>query len=278
MVGKILILLLISLLLWNFIIIIVNKRKYKKHFPIKIKIFNLGSSHAYFAYDYDERKKCVNLGDISQTLYYDNIMFDYIYDRIGKDAICFLTLSYFSFAGKERWLKDDLVKYYRILKPKNFKGKEKVECFVCKYLPIIWSLKKKIKKRYLKSRELSKEERIKGHAKKLETSINKEYNIALIIDILEKCKAKKIKVIFITTPFTEYYNSFFSKKLLEKNFYGIILELSKKYNIRYFDFSHEYEIFNKKEYFDDYDHLSKEGSKVFMQELKKQLKKEGIEI
>ena len=104
MVGKILILLLISLLLWNFIIIIVNKRKYKKHFPIKIKIFNLGSSHAYFAYDYDERKKCVNLGDISQTLYYDNIVFDHIYDRIEENAICFLTLSYFSFAGKERWV------------------------------------------------------------------------------------------------------------------------------------------------------------------------------
>ncbi|MCF2625515.1 SGNH/GDSL hydrolase family protein [Fusobacterium perfoetens] len=276
--GKILILLLISLLLWNFIIIIVNKRKYKKHFPIKIKIFNLGSSHAYFAYDYDEKKKCVNLGDISQTLYYDNIVFDHIYDRIEENAICFLTLSYFSFAGKERWLKEDLIKYYKFLKLKKFKKQEKLECFIYRYLPIIWSIKKKIKKRYLKSRKLSKEERIKGHAKKLETSINKEYNIALIIDILEKCKAKKIKVIFITTPFTEYYNSFFPKELLEKNFYGIILKLSEKYKIRYFDFSHEYEIFNKKEYFDDYDHLSKEGSKVFMQELIKQLKKEGIEI
>ena len=275
---KILLILFIVLFIWNIAIIIVQKKKYKKELPKKILVFNLGSSHSYYAYNYFDRENCINLAEISQTFYYDNIMFNYAYDRMEKGAVCFLVFSYFSFAGKERWLKDDLVKYYRILKLKNFKGKEKRECLIYKYLPIVWSIRKKIRKKFFKTKKISNEQRIKGHVRKLENQDNKEYNLKILKDILEKCKNKGMKVIFVVTPFTKYYNSFFSEELLNKNFYKSIQELREKYNIKYFDFSHEYEIFNKKEYFADYDHLSKEGSKVFMKELKKKLEIEGIEI
>ena len=275
---KILLILFIVLFIWNIIIIIVHKKKYKKYLPKKIKVFNLGSSHAYFAYNYEDKEKNINLGEISQTLYYDKVIFDYIYDRIEENATCFLILSYFSFSGKERWLKDDLVKYYRFLSLKNFKGKERAEFFVYKYLPIIWSVRKKIRKKYFKNKEISYEQRIEGHVKKLENIDNREYNLKILINILEKCKIKNIKVIFLTTPFTKYYNSFFSEELLNKNFYKIIQKLCQEYNIEYFNFSHEYEIFDEKEYFDDYDHLSKEGSKVFMKELIKKLKIRSIKI
>ena len=275
---RILLILFIVSFIWNIIIIIFQKKKYKKDLPEKIKVFNLGSSHGYHAYNYTDNKNGINLAGRSQTFYYDKIMFDYVYDKIERGAICFLLFSYFSFAGKERWQRDDLIKYYRILKLRDFKGKEKIECFVYKYLPLIWSIRKEIRKKFLKNKEISNERRIKGHVKKLENQVNKEYNLKILKDILKKCKDKNIKVIFVTTPFTKYYNSFFSEELLNENFYKIIQELCQEYNIEYFDFSHEYKIFNEKESLKDYDHLSKEGSKIFMKELRKQLKKEGIEI
>lgn len=275
---KILQTLFIALFVWNTIIVIVQKKKYKKDLPEKIKVFNLGSSHGYHAYNYLNNKNGVNLAGRSQTFYYDKIMFEYAYDKIEEGAVCFLLFSYFSFAGKERWQRDDLIKYYRILKLRDFKGKEKIECFIYKYLPIIWSIRKKIRRKFFKNKEISDEGRIKGHVKKLENQINKEYNLKILKDILEKCKNKNIKVIFVTTPFTKYYNSFFSEDLLNKNFYKIIQELCQEYNIEYFDFSHEYKIFNEKECLKDYDHLSKEGSKIFMKELKERLEVENIKI
>lgn len=275
---KILLAVFIILFIWNIIIIIVQNKKYRKDLPEKIKVFNLGSSHGYHAYNYTNNKNGVNLAGRSQTFYYDKIMLDYAYDKIEKGAVCFLLFSYFSFAGKERWQRDDLIKYYRILKLNDFKGKEKVECFIYKYLPLIWSIRKKIRRKFFKIKEISDEQRIKGHVKKLENQVNKEYNLKILKDILRKCKSKDMKVIFVTTPFTKYYNSFFSEELLNEKFYKIIQKLCQEYNIRYFDFSHEYRIFNEKEHLKDYDHLSKEGSKVFMKELKERLKIENIEI
>ena len=124
---RILLVLFIILFIWNIFIVRKKIKKNQKIIPSKIKVFSLGSSHAYFAYDYNNKEYCINLGEDSQTFYYDKIMLDYVYDKIEKGAICFLTLSYFSFAAKERWLKEDLIKYYKFLKLKDFKNREKVE-------------------------------------------------------------------------------------------------------------------------------------------------------
>lgn len=250
--------------------------------PKGIKIFNLGSSHGLCSFDYTEIKEKYkiegyNLGWHSQTLYYDKIMLENFYSNIDKDAICFIVLSYFSFSGKERWLKEDLKRYYKILSLKYFSGEEKLNGFIFKYLPIIWSIRKKIIKKFF-TKNLSIDERIKGHAKKLKSIKNREYNVNLLKEIIEKCEEKNMKIIFLTSPFTEYYNSFFDKEILKKNFYDIIDIFIKKYNINYIDFSHNYNIFNKNEYFNDFDHLSKEGSKVFMKELIKKLKEENVDL
>lgn len=68
------------------------------------------------------------------------------------------------------------------------------------------------------------------------------------------------------------------KELLEKNFYEIVEKIRNKYNLLYFDFSHDYKNFNKKGYFEDYDHLSKEGSEIFKEILLKKLRDDNIRI
>lgn len=202
-------------------------------------------------------------------------MLDYLWNRIEKNTLCFIVLSYFSFASKERWVKEDLIKYYKILPIKYFKKKEKIECIIFRYFPLIWSVKKKMKK-IKKTKTLSVVGRIKGHVRYLEGEKNKGFNLKILKRILERCAEKNMKIIILTTPFTSYYNSFFSENLLKEKFYKDIYKLKEEYKIDYIDFSHKYKIFEKKEYFDDFDHLNEKGSEIFMQELNYILKEKNI--
>lgn len=60
----------IILFFWNLIIFFIKQKKYKKNFPKKIKNINLGSSHAYYAFNYENKENSLNLAELSQTLYY----------------------------------------------------------------------------------------------------------------------------------------------------------------------------------------------------------------
>ena len=111
-------------------------------------------------------------------------------------------------------------------------------------------------------------ERIAGHVKICQ---NVEDKIATenLEKLIRKLKEKNIRIILITTPFRKYYNDYFSKELLEEKFYKYINLVKEKYNLEYYDFSHFYDIFEKDEYFNDFDHLSEKGSERFMEEIKK---------
>lgn len=156
---KIVIILLI-IFIWN-LIIIINKKK--KNIKIeKIEYFNLGSSHSLCAFE-NNSKSIINLAENSQTFFYDYKILNYYYDIIEKNGICFITISYFSFNSKEFWLKIDLVKYYKILNLNDFNGKFKLQCFVYKYIPIIWSILKK----YIKIKDIDELKRLEEHVIKL---------------------------------------------------------------------------------------------------------------
>ena len=269
--------LLILIFFWNLIIIFFKKKKYRKKVKEKIKVFNLGSSHSYFSFNY-ENEKCQNFADISQTFYFDYIILKKYFDRLMKNGYCFLVISYFSFASKEYWVEEDLIKYYKFLDVSKFKGKYKLEYIIFNYLPLFWSIRKKINKRKKKNINLKSDNRLKGQVKKLEENKMLNYNIELIEKIIKKCNEKSIKVILLTTPFTKYYNNFFSDDLLNKSFYSEIEKIREKYSLLYFDFSHDYINFNKEEYFADYDHVSEKGSKIFMKVLEKNLIENNIKI
>ena len=100
----------------------------------------------------------------------------------------------------------------------------------------------------------------------------------LIEKIIEKCKEKSIKVILITTPFKKEYNNFFKEDLLKNNFYDNIEKIRRKYNLLYFDLSHDYKNFDEERDFRDYDHLNEEGSKKFMEILDEKLLENKIDI
>lgn len=255
-----------------------QKRKRKYNFK-NIKSINLGSSHSYFAFLEADEKINLNLAHISQTFYYDKIMLNKFIDKIKKEKelICFITISYFSFSSKEVWEDQDIIQYYVPLSIWDFKGKERINYILYNYLPVILRFKRKIKEKLNKEKrkkEVTIESRIKGHVKKLEKTQYREYNLNLLEGIIKKCQDNSIKVVLLTTPFQKEYNDYFSEELLEKNFYNVIEGITKKYKIKYLDYSYNYIDFDKKEYFqkNDCDHLSLDGAKVLMRLLEKNLK------
>lgn len=264
---------IIILFLYNLGMIITKTKKYKLRIPNEIKIFNLGSSHGYFAFNYENVKNGANLAQISQTFYYDYALLETFFNRIEDEAICFIPISYFSFSNKiKTWRKDDMINYYKILPLKKFKGREKLICFIFRYLPIIWSFKKKIGKAKGK-KVIEPKQRILKQVSMLRakrTSISIKY----FYKIIKKLKEKNIRIILITTPFQKEYNKYFSEKLLNDKFYKEIESIKYTENLEYYDLSKMYKIFDKGEYFDDNDHLSEKGSKIFMKEINKILNKE----
>ena len=79
----------------------------------KIKVFNLGSSHGKYSFNY-QIKNGVNLAEESQTFYYDLKMLSNFVEKIEDKSICFLPISYFSFANRKYWVFEDKIKYFKI--------------------------------------------------------------------------------------------------------------------------------------------------------------------
>ena len=264
--------------------IIIKKIKRFEKINKEIKLFNIGSSHGLYSFNYESIEKyrysSYNFGWHSQTFYYDYLVLKNYFRKISKNGICFIPISYFSFADKKRWEKADFI-YEKNLKFYLLEGEDRKRAFVLQYLPLYISIKKKIEKALGKSqsklKNKTKIERIKKHVEILKNQ-NEKSSLMQLEKIIELLLIKNIKIILITTPFKKEYNDFFSKELLNEKFYKNIDKIKNKYKLKYLDFSHEYEIFKKKECFLDYDHLSKEGSKIFMKVLKEKLKAEGVEM
>lgn len=268
---EIFIIILIIFIIKNILLIERKKKKKAKEKIIfkKTKIINIGSSHSRDAFCSYKNK--LDLSYTSQTLYYDYILIKKFIDEIDARTICFLTISYFDFSPKKLWLKYLEKEYYLKLDVSDFNGMEKIRYLVYFYFPIIEWIKNKLKIKE-KIESISIEKRIKGHRKKLEENRNKDFNIYYLIKIIEECKKRGIKLFLLTTPFKKEYNNYFPKELLNKNFYGIIHEITKKYEIEYLDFSHEYNVFIEEDFSKvDYDHLSEKGSRKFIEELEKRL-------
>lgn len=104
---------LFILFIWNIFIVIIKKNKRFKKINKNIKLFNIGSSHGLCSFNYDmipikgtdHRNNSYNFGWHSQTFYYDYIVLRNYFNKISKDAICFIPISYFSFADKKCWNK-----------------------------------------------------------------------------------------------------------------------------------------------------------------------------
>lgn len=269
--------LILFIIIFNYYLILKTlKRKIKYRKKEKGEIINIGSSHSRdcFKAMKDSSKKWLDLSYASQTFHFDYEILKKYKKLFKENSIVFLNISYFSFAPKFMWGKESEEDYFKRFDFKEFQGKYKFKYFLYVYLPILRWLKAKInfkKNKFEFNEEMEKIKRIKGHVKKLKENRNKEYNILLLKKIIKFCKENNLKLIFIISPFQKEYNSYFTKELLENNFYKIIYDVIDNKSIELLDFSHDYKTFDEARYFDDYDHLSYEGSQKFIEILSKKI-------
>ena len=98
-----------------------GKTKFE-NIPEGLQICNLGSSHGLFGYNYEticDEYTCFNFSLESQSLSYDYRILVNYQDRLQENAIVFITVSYFSFFGRDEIDEDNFEsknqRYYKFL-------------------------------------------------------------------------------------------------------------------------------------------------------------------
>ena len=93
---------------------------------------------------------------------------------------------------------------------------------------------------------------------------------ASTLALAREMQAAKVRVIFVTPPYTRQYNDCFEKEYVERT-----LESGRRLatltGASYFDFSHDDSFVDRRKFFEDSDHLNERGRVAFSRRFKQQL-------
>ncbi|WMM24314.1 SGNH/GDSL hydrolase family protein [Tissierella sp. MB52-C2] len=253
--------------------------------PQNIDIGNLGTSHAQYAFVYEDLDLVgFNFALPAQRVYYDEKIFEKYIENFKEGSTVIIPISYISFyLGYDNENFEDFNKmYYPFLSIKDIKKPKLNEYLKYKALPII-TAESNIKYAFIKEEKAyepkptyrvstmpidkMKEESNDTAGRHLEFieegRKDKDKFVAIVDDILATAIKNNIKPVITTTPFTIYYNEHFSEDFY-KEFEETIDKLLEKYpDVKYLDYSHDPRFENSPEYFFDSSHLNLEGGKLF---------------
>lgn len=277
-----------------------NDRAVIKDVPVDISICNLGSSHGFYGFDYDEleeKQVCFNFALPSQRLSYDYRILENYQEHLSKGATVFIVVSYFSLFGQSETEEEQFEaknrRYYKFLSNSFIKEYDPRINFYIKYVPAIlesdmvrmariligsniggdiWnaSTDKRSVEQHVHSRYMS-------HIKeRLDREGNRLYNqeeITALYDIIDFCQTQNITPILITTPYlAEYYleieendETFFN------DFYCILNQVIDDTGVQYYDYSRDTRFNNDYSLFINTDHLNRSGAKKFTSVLQKEV-------
>ncbi|HHX60060.1 MAG TPA: SGNH/GDSL hydrolase family protein [Epulopiscium sp.] len=259
------------------------------HVPMEIEVANLGTSHAQYAFLFDDvERTSFNFALPAQRLHYDNKILDKYIENFKEGSTLFIPISYISFYlgyddKDENFQKYNKV-YYKILGPRDIKQLTLSDYLKYGVLPLL-TAESNIKyivvedeKEYKPWYEQDKmdytipQEKMREESKKTAETHHdfiekgqavKDENILIVEDIIQKCLDNNIIPIMITTPVTKYYSEHFSE-IFYNDFENSISSVLDKYpGVRYLDYSHDERFINNTEYFFDSSHLNVTGAKLF---------------
>lgn len=276
--------------------------KYDLYEEKSISIVNLGSSHGFYGIKYLDNK-AINLAKDSQIIYYDLKLLEKYKSKLRDDAIIIIPISIFTFYSNNS---DEINKnYITLLSFKDIKNIKFSEWIMGKYFSIFYPPQRIIetvnfiKKNgiykkifYTERKDLERirlkeesEETVKRHMEKERDRNgilikNAERDIYNLIDFINE---NNWKIVFITTPFSYFYNEGIENidpNAYKERIYDNIKNLEEKYNKKYLylDYSHDERFENKLEYFFDDDHLNKKGAEYFTKVLLKDIEKNAYRI
>lgn len=253
------------------------KDLYYKENAKNIKIWNLGSSHAYFGIDPTHFKSTAfNGAHVSQSIKFDYYIFNKYINQMDSLKVLILPISYFTLFsnledGVEKWRVVNYTSYgiylpnirtsIRLLSDNNaFKKAIKSLLGIqnevyCTELGMGTQYSYENRSTNLAA---TAETAVKRHTKKIVNKESLSANKNYLEDICEICHNKNIKVIILTTPTHFSYYSKLDKKQLEITT-EICNELDEKYsNITYLNWL-EKDNFIDEDFFDA-DHLNNIGA------------------
>lgn len=259
--------------------------------PDEIQICNFGSSHGLNDFHYErieEEYVCFNFALSSQSLDYDYRIMQYYQDKISKDAIVFITISYFSFYGIDETLMDNFLsknkRYYRFLPEEYIKDYDLKTYIYEVRLPALTAYENLFTSFFGKTTdfeeiETAKEKNLEKYAKaayqrhlvtgRLDENGNRilnEEHMKSLYGMITLCKEKGAIPVLVTTPYLREYTDEVMKSAPEflNGFYKIIDNVVSLFDIRYIDYSFDERFIDRYDLFTDVDHLNDLGALEFM--------------
>ena len=253
--------------------------------PQDIDIANLGTSHAQYAFVYEDLDLVgFNFALPAQRVFYDEKIFEKYIKNFKEGSTVIIPISYISFyLGYDNENFEDFNKmYYPFLSLKDIKKPKLSEYLKYKALPVV-TAESNIKYAFIKEEKAHepksvyktssmpidkmKEESNDTAGRHLEFieegRKDKDKFVAIVDNIIATAIENNIRPVITTTPFTKYYNEHFSEDFY-KEFQDTIDGLLEKYpDIQYLDYSHDPRFENNEKLFFDSSHLNIEGGKLF---------------
>ncbi len=202
------------------------------------EILLLGNSHSFYGFNPDIfSRPAINLANISQGLYFDELLLEKHLDSCTKAGTVVITIDYFTLGQTQSRGKDGWRKYaYRIfmgldiptIKPYNVKGYSIV-------LATDMDITRRAMKDFIKNGTLA-ECNTKGWAAKAgndrllstpnaarklvdkykNTTTDFTQNLARVERIIKNCRSRGADVILVTMPVMDYYAQYADKEKVEK--------------------------------------------------------------
>ena len=265
----------------------INSTEKFDHVPKEIEVANLGTSHAQYAFLYDDiDKTSFNFAMSAQRLHYDEKILEKYIENFSEGSTLFIPISYISFyLGYEGDNFEEYNKmYYKILGYEDIKNATASDYLKYSLLPIL-TAESNIKYIFVEDEreyrawyeqdrmnytisieemiEESRETAGRHHDFIKDGEKNKDEFVEILDNIIQICIENNIEPVITTTPLTKYYNEHFSQEFLD-GFRNTIENLLVKYpDIKYLDYSHDERFIDSPEYFFDSSHLNITGAKMF---------------
>lgn len=261
---------------------IVKNRNVVKNYETA-EVLILGNSHTFYGLNpayFD--KPTFNLSNISQTLYFDKLLFDKHIDKFKKLKYVILNVEYFSLGVLNNSSESDWRKYYYemymdldvpiiektdinrylLSSPRGFNANVKliqryftdgtiIDCndsgFGINYT------KEKIKIKDIYENALV---RVKGHENK---NMNFTENTMILQKMIDKCNSLGIKIMVVTMPVSKPYAKDVNQKKLAKIFNTCLSLENKNAKVHYINLFNDSRFTNEDFY--DADHLHTDGAR-----------------
>jgi hypothetical protein len=272
-----------------------TKNEYMLSHASDVNMLILGSSHTYYGINPEYLDcKSFNLANPTQIYKYDYYLLAHYAEKYKNLNTIIIPISYFSFFSTPHEKRDDYSNYlmnyhiYMDYPCNNWAPKYNIEA----YYPTIFQgkiisfLQGKVRncsdlgfgtdfalKNKVKNAEVNTAiSEVELHTRKDRQYL--DYHLKYLIDIIQFCKKRSIKLVLITTPKSKFYYNLIDNTEQQKETYQIIEKLKNKYKLPYYNYLKDSRFVSDDFY--DADHLSDVGAMKFTKILNEDLKKDKI--